>query len=70
MKNRTTASLLALLIGGLGVHQFYLGNTLKGIIYICFSWTLIPVVISLVDFIVLITMHDHDFNARYNHMGY
>lgn len=33
MKNKTTAGLLALFLGGLGVHQFYLGNGGKGVLH-------------------------------------
>ena len=66
MKNKVVAMLLALFTGGLGIHQFYLGNTLKGVIYLCFCWTLIPAFISLIDLILLIAMHEHDFNAKYN----
>ena len=28
MKNKTTAGVLALLLGGLGIHKFYLGNSI------------------------------------------
>ena len=35
-KNRTTAALLALLLGGIGAHKFYLGETGKGLIYLLF----------------------------------
>ena len=33
-KEKMTAGLLGILIGGFGVHSFYLGNTTKGIIQI------------------------------------
>lgn len=36
-KNKTTAGLLALFLGGLGVHKFYLGQTLAGVLYLLFS---------------------------------
>ncbi len=48
-KNPTTAVLLALFLGGLGAHKFYLGNTVAGIIYILFCWTTIPSWIALFE---------------------
>ena len=66
MKNRTTAGILALLIGGLGVHKFYLGNTGKGILYLCFFWTFIPFIISFIEGIQYLTMSDFDFDKKYN----
>ncbi|MGZ5050467.1 MAG: NINE protein [Methylobacter sp.] len=48
-KDATTAILLNLLLGGLGVHHFYLGRNLIGILYLLFCWTLIPLVISIFD---------------------
>lgn len=34
MKSKFTAGILCLLLGGLGLHEFYLGDTKKGILYI------------------------------------
>lgn len=34
MKSKFTAGILCLLLGGLGLHEFYLGDTKKGICYI------------------------------------
>lgn len=48
-KNPTTAVLLALFLGGLGAHKFYLGKTGAGIIYILFCWTTIPAWIALFE---------------------
>ena len=64
-KSRITAALLALLLGGIGAHKFYLGKILQGIFYLVFSWTLIPGFIALFEFIILITMSDERFDARY-----
>lgn len=66
MKNKIVAALLALFLGGLGIHQFYLGNNKKGIFYLLFFWTLIPAFIALIDFIFLITMSEDSFNSKYN----
>lgn len=48
-KNPTTAVLLALFLGGLGAHKFYLGKTGMGIVYILFAWTTIPAWIALIE---------------------
>ena len=37
-KSKMTAGLLGVLLGGLGVHNFYLGYTGKGIAQICLSF--------------------------------
>lgn len=49
MKNTTTAVLLALFLGGVGAHRFYLGQIGWGILYLLFSWTFIPMIVSLVE---------------------
>ncbi len=66
MKNKTAAGLLALFLGGLGVHKFYLGQGGVGIIYLLFFWTFIPALLALYDGIVLLTMEDNLFNEKYN----
>jgi len=64
-KSRITAAVLALLLGGIGAHKFYLGKMIQGLLYLIFSWTLIPCVLALFDFIVLIVMSDERFDAIY-----
>lgn len=66
MKSKITAGLLALLLGDLGLHKFYLGQTKTGVIYLLFSWTFVPALISLIDGIVLLTMSDDEFDEKYN----
>ncbi len=64
-RNRTTAGIFALLLGGLGVHKFYLGKPVQGILYILFCWTLIPAVIALIEGIIYLTKSDAEFKAKY-----
>ena len=45
---------LCLLLGGIGAHQFYAGKWFRGLLYLGFSWTGIPVVIALIDLVVAI----------------
>lgn len=66
MKNKTTATLLSFFLGTFGVHQFYLGKNIKGILYVLFCWTFIPTIISLIDFIILLVMKEERFNEKYN----
>lgn len=48
-KKNSTAILWLLLLGGMGAHKFYLGKNSLGIAYLVFSWTCIPLIISLFD---------------------
>ena len=65
-KDKTTAGILGILLGGLGVHKFYLGDTVKGIIYLLTCWTVIPGIIGLVEGIKYLTMSNEEFDERYN----
>lgn len=63
-KNRTTAALLSFLLGGIGAHQFYLGNTGKGILYLVLCWTYIPAIIGVIEGILLISQTDEEFALK------
>ncbi len=64
-KSRTTAAILAFLLGGLGAHKSYLGQTAAGVLYLLFFWTLVPFFIAFVEFIILLTMSDDAFARKY-----
>lgn len=48
-KSVTTGVLLALFVGGLGVHKFWLGSTGLGILYLVFFWSFIPAFAAIID---------------------
>lgn len=48
-KNPTTAVVLALFLGGLGIHKFYLNKVGAGIAYLIFCWTYIPALIAFIE---------------------
>lgn len=66
MKDRTTAMLLCLFLGHIGMHKFYLGKKNEGILYFVFCWTWIPLIIAGFEFIGLCFMSDREFNNRFN----
>jgi len=59
---RSTAGLLALMLGGVGIHHFYLGRPVAGIFNILFCWTFIPALLALVTAIQYFSMTDEVFN--------
>ncbi|CFX15822.1 TM2 [Syntrophomonas zehnderi OL-4] len=65
-KNRIAAGVLALLLGGLGVHKFYMGQVGKGILYLLFVWTFIPSILALIEGICILVETDAKFARRLN----
>src|SRR5262245_48423325 len=63
--NRVVAALFALLLGGVGIHKFYLGRVGQGILYMLFFWTFIPAIVGFVEGIIYLTMSDQDFEKKY-----
>lgn len=64
-KSKITAVLLALFLGGIGAHKFYLGSIGLGILYLLFFWTGIPLIIALIEGIVYLRMSEEEFRAKY-----
>jgi len=58
-KNKVVFVLLALFLGGLGIHRMYIGDWLLGILYLVFCWTGIPMFIAFIEAIV-IGLRDND----------
>ena len=48
-RDEVVGILLALFLGGFGVHHFYLRRTGLGILYLCFGWTPIPWVLGFIE---------------------
>lgn len=68
-KQKVVAGILAILLGWLGVHHFYLGSYMVGVIILVislFTCGFIGTIIGVVEGILLLLMSDSEFDARYN----
>ncbi len=63
--NKSTAGLLAIFLGGIGAHKFYLGQVGIGLIYLIFSWTSIPILIGIIEGIIFLCMSKETFQNKY-----
>jgi TM2 domain-containing membrane protein YozV len=68
-KNKTTAGILGILLGGIGAHKFYLGRPGMGILYLLFCWTYVPTIIGFIEGILYLAANPEDF-ARKHDKGY
>lgn len=74
-KNKTTAGLLAILLGAFGVHKFYLGDTTAGAITLaislgaglvtCGAATFMMSIIGIVERIIYLSKLDSEFQQIY-----
>ena len=72
-KSKVAAGLLAIFLGGLGIHKFYLGYTTQGIILLLvsllglliFVGPIVTGVISLIEGIIYLTKSDEEFYSLY-----
>lgn len=64
-KSKVVAAVLALLLGGIGAHKFYLSRPMQGLIYLVFCWTFIPAIISFVEGIIYLFSNDENFARKY-----
>jgi len=64
VKSKVAAGLLAIFLGGLGIHKFYLGKTGAGVLYLLFFWTYVPAIIGFIEGIIYLCSSDHDFQVK------
>ena len=65
IKNKIVAGILAILLGGIGIHKFYLGQTGKGIMYLLFCWTYVPSVLAFIEGLIILCSNDENFQIKY-----
>ena len=65
-KDKMVAGILGILLGGLGIHHFYLGSVGAGVVTLLLSCICVGGILGLIEGIMLLMMSDEEFNARYN----
>jgi len=53
LKSKVVFVILALFLGGLGIHRMYIGDVGLGILYLLFCWTGIPIIVAMVEALVI-----------------
>ena len=66
-EKKVVAGILGILLGGLGIHKFYLGYTKEGIIQLIIGVVTCGVggIIGLIEGIIYLTKSDEEFVATY-----
>ena len=68
-KSRKIAAVLALtgtLIPIAGLHKFYLGQPVWGLVYLLLSWTPIPHAASAIEGVWYLLQDEHEFDGNFN----
>jgi TM2 domain-containing membrane protein YozV len=66
LKDQTLATLLAAFLGDFGIHRFYLGQPLVGLLYLAFFWTGVPGIIASLEAYRFAFMKQKDWSDHYN----
>ena len=64
-EKKIVAGILGILLGGLGIHKFYLGYTKEGIIQLILGFFCIGSIIGLIEGIIYLTKSDEAFVDTY-----
>ena len=66
-EKKVVAGIFGILLGGLGIHKFYLGYTKEGIIQLVISVVTCGIgsLIGFIEGIIYLTKSDEDFVATY-----
>ncbi len=64
-KSRVVFGILAILLGGIGVHKFYMGEIGKGFLFLCLlSWN-VGYILGIISGILALIKTDEEFHKKY-----
>ena len=61
-KSKGLAIFWAIGLGGLGAHRFYMGEPGLGILYVCFVWTAVPMIVGAIEGIFFMSKRVEEYN--------
>ena len=64
-EKKITAGILAILLGGLGIHRFYLGDNTGGIIRLLLGCIGVGEIIGIIEGVIYLTKTDQQFVDEY-----
>ncbi len=64
-EKKVVAGILGILLGGLGIHKFYLGDMKEGVIQLILGFLCVGGIIGLIEGIMYLTKSDEEFVATY-----
>jgi TM2 domain-containing membrane protein YozV len=64
-EKKVVAGIFGILLGGFGIHKFYLGYTKEGVIQLIIGFCGIGWIIGLIEGIIYLTKSDEEFVATY-----
>lgn len=67
--SKTALLLITFFLGGFGAHKFYIRRNREGLLYLIFFWTLIPRLVSLVEFVIYAFTSKEDLQKKYSATG-
>lgn len=65
-KSKVAAGILFLLLGDIGVGNFYMGKIGLGVVDLLFCWTGIPGIVNFIRGIIVLCSSDESFCQKYN----
>lgn len=63
-RDRQAAALLAIFLGTVGAHKWYLRRPWEAVLYCVFFWTFVPTVLGVMEGIWYLSLSDDAFRAR------
>ena len=64
-KSKILAGILGMLLGGLGLHKFYLGQAGRGVLFLLFFWTGIPAIVGFIQGLSYLFMSEQRFAQKF-----
>ena len=64
MNQKSIAIMLAIFLGGIGIHKFYTNRPGWGFLYLVFCWTFVPAVIAILEAISWMSYRDDRFRTE------